>query len=199
MAGNVSVTPGRWIGLGWSIFKADIGNFILITLIGLALSAVGSFVVAGPILAGFFLVVRRRMLEERTDLNDLFAGFNRFVDAFLAFIVTFIFLSVGFALCIVPFFIVAAFYLFTYLFMVDRKLSFWDAMESSRKLVVQNLVGYTIFALLLTLLNFLGMILATLGLLVTVPVSVAAVSVAYKETVGFAYKPAESHGPIRIP
>ena len=75
MTGKVGVTPGRWIGMGWRIFREDVGNFILITLIGLALSFVSSFVVAGPILGGFFLAVRRRMLEQRTDLNDLFEGF----------------------------------------------------------------------------------------------------------------------------
>ena len=199
MTGKIGVTPGRWIGMGWRIFREDVGNFILITLIGLALSFVSSFVVAGPILGGFFLAVRRRMLEQRTDLNDLFEGFGRFIDTLLAFIVTFIFLSVALFCCIFPFFIVAALYLFTYPFLVDRKLSFWDAMESSRKLVAQNLVGYTIFALFLTLLNVLGLILAVVGLLVTVPVSVAAVAAAYNETVGFAYKPPESQGPIRIP
>jgi uncharacterized membrane protein len=185
--------------MGWRIFQEDIGNFILVTAIGLALSAVGSFVVTGPILAGFFLVVRRRILEHRTDLNDLFAGFSRFVDAFLAHVVTSVFLLVGLAFCIVPFFIVAAFYLFTYLFMVDRQLAFWDAMEASRKLVMQNLVGYTSFCLLLILFNFFGLLLVGVGLLVTIPVSVAAVCVAYNETAGFAYKQVESHGPIRIP
>jgi len=135
MAANVSVTPGRWIGMGWRLFKEDVGNFILVALIGLALMNFSAFVVTGPVFAGFFLVVRRRMLEGRTDLNDLFAGFSPFIDALLISLLTAIFMLGGFALCIVPIFIVAGFYLFSYLFLVDRKLSFWDAMESSRKVV----------------------------------------------------------------
>ena len=199
MAANVSVTPGRWIGMGWRLFKEDVGNFILVALIGLALMNFSAFVVTGPVFAGFFLVVRRRMLEGRTDLNDLFAGFSPFIDALLISLLTAIFMLGGFALCIVPIFIVAGFYLFSYLFLVDRKLSFWDAMESSRKLVAQDLIGYTVFAALLTLLNVAGSFLFGFGLLVTVPVSVAAVASAYKETVGFAYQPVQSHGPIHIP
>ncbi|PYV04233.1 MAG: hypothetical protein DMG10_08555 [Acidobacteria bacterium] len=199
MAANVSVTPGRWIGMGWRLFKEDVGNFILVALIGLALMNFSAFVVTGPVFAGFFLVVRRRMLEGRTDLNDLFAGFSPFIDALLISLLTAIFMLGGFALCIVPIFIVAGFYLFSYLFLVDRKLSFWDAMESSRKVVAQNLIGYTMFAVLLALLNFLGLLLAVVGLLVTVPISVAAVAAAYKEAVGFAYQPVEAHGPIHIP
>ena len=199
MAANVGVTPGRWIGLGWSVFKEDVGNFILVALIGLALMSFSAFVVTGPVLAGFCLVVRRRMLEGRIDLNDLFAGFSQFVDALLISLLTAIFMLGGFALCIVPIFIVAGFYLFSYLFLVDRKLPFWDAMESSRKLVAQDLVGYTVFAALLALLNVAGGFLGGVGLLVTVPVSVAAVAAAYKEIVGFAYQPVASHGPIHIP
>jgi uncharacterized membrane protein len=194
-----NVTPGRWISMGWAIFKEDIGNFILITLIAGALASVANFVVAGPLLAGMFIAVKRRMLHGRTDLMDLFAGFNLFIDAFLVGILTAIFTVVGLALCIFPALIVAAFYLFAYLFLVDRKLGFWEAMESSRRLVVQDLLGYILFVFLLLLFNLLGLILLGVGLLVTVPVSVAAIAVAYKETVGFMTAPVVAAGPVHIP
>jgi uncharacterized membrane protein len=194
-----NVTPGRWISMGWAIFKEDIGNFILITLIAGALASVANFVVAGPLLAGMFIAVKRRMLHGRTDLIDLFAGFNLFIDAFLVGILTAIFTVVGLALCIFPALIVTAFYLFAYLFLVDRKLGFWEAMESSRRLVVQDLLGYILFAFLLLLFNLLGLLLLGVGLLVTIPVSVAAVAVAYKETVGFMTAPVEAPGPVHIP
>ena len=197
MANNV--TPGRWISMGWAIFKEDIGNFILITLIAGALASVANFVVAGPLLAGMFIAVKRRMLHGRTDLMDLFAGFNLFIDAFLVGILTAIFTVVGLALCIFPALIVAAFYLFAYLFLVDRKLGFWEAMESSRRLVVQDLLGYILFVFLLLLFNLLGLILLGVGLLVTIPVSVAAIAVAYKETVGFMTAPIVPAGPVHIP
>ena len=54
------------------------GNYILITVMALLLAMVGSFIVAGPLIAGLFISVRRRMLEGRTDLGDLFSGFNLF-------------------------------------------------------------------------------------------------------------------------
>jgi uncharacterized membrane protein len=195
----VNVTPGRWIGMGWGIFKKDVGTFILITLIALALTSVGSFVVAGPLMAGMFIAVKRRIMEGRTDMMDLFAGFNLFIDTFLVCILTSLFGIVGLALCIVPVLVVAAFYLFAYVFVVDRKLSFWDAMESSRKVVVGDLVGYIFFVLLLILLNFVGLLLLGIGLLVTLPVSVAAVAVAYQEAVGFIPRPPEHHGAVHIP
>jgi uncharacterized membrane protein len=194
-----NVTPGRWISMGWAIFKEDVGNFILITLIATALASVANFVVAGPLLAGMFIAIKRRMLHGHTDLMDLFAGFNLFIDAFLIGILTAIFTFVGLALCVFPALIVTAFYLFAYVFLVDRKLGFWEAMESSRRLVVQDLLGYIFFVFLLLLFNLLGLLLLGVGLLVTIPVSVAAIAVAYKETVGFMTAPVEAPGPVHIP
>jgi uncharacterized membrane protein len=185
--------------MGWAIFKQDPGNFVLIALVALALSTVGNFVVAGPLLGGMFIAARRKILEGRTDLSDLFAGFGQFVDALLIYIITTILELLGLALCIFPIVIVAALYLFPYLFMIDRRLSFWDAMESSRKLVLNDLLAYVWFVVLLLLLNFLGVILLGVGVLVTVPVSIAAITVAYQEIVGFSHRVPEPQRPVVIP
>ena len=198
MAAESGVTPGRWIGLGWQIVREDLGNFLLITLIAAALTMVGSFLVAGPLVAGMFIAVRRKMLEGQMEIGDLFAGFNLFIDSFLIFIVSSIFCLIGLAFCIFPAFIVAAFYLYSYLYLVDRKQSFWDAMESSRRLAKGHLGGYILFVVLLLLLNLFGLLLLGVGVLITIPVSVAAVSVAYKESVGFDFRPVSSHGPVVI-
>ncbi len=195
---NAAVTPGRWIGMGWRIVKADIGNFVLIALVAVALVSVGAFVVAGPLASGMFLAVRRRMLEGRTDLMDLFAGFGKFVDAFLVHILVAAFTLAGLVLCVFPALIVTALYLFSYIFLEDRNLPFWDAMEASRKLVLKDLLGYMLFAVLLLLLNFVGLLLLGVGLLITIPVSAAAIAAAYEETVGFHRRPAQASGPVVI-
>jgi uncharacterized membrane protein len=199
MAGNASVTPGRWIGIGWDTVKADLGNCILITVMALLLATVGNFIVAGPLIAGLFISVRRRMLEGRTDLGDLFAGFNFFIDAFLIFILISIFALIGLVFLVLPALVVIAVYLLPFAFLVDRKLSFWAAMEASRKLVVQDLLGWILFVILLILLNLLGLMLAGIGLLVTIPVTAGAIAAAYRDLVGFAYRPPAPKGPIIIP
>ena len=199
MAGNASVTPGRWIGTGWEIVKADLGNYILITVMALLLAMVGTFIVAGPLIAGLFISVRRRMLEGRTELGDLFAGFNLLIDAFLIFILLSIFALIGLVFLVLPALVVIALYLFPFAFLVDRKLGFWDAMEASRKLVVQDLLGWILFVILLILLNVLGLMLAGVGVLITIPVTAGAIAAAYRDVVGFAYRPPEARGPVIIP
>lgn len=198
MAPDANVTPGRWIRMGWYIVKEDLGKFVLIALIAGALSMVGSFVVTGPLLAGMFIAVRRRMTEGRTDVMDLFLGFHYFLDALLIHILTIVFCIAGLILLVFPVFIAIALYPFSYLFLIDRKLAFWDALESSRKATLQNLAKYVGFTMLLMLLNFVGLILLGVGLLVTVPVTIAAIAVAYNETVGIASSQPQAQGPIII-
>lgn len=199
MAGNASATPGRWIGAGWGIVKADLGNYVLITVMALLLAMVGSFIVAGPLIAGLFISVRRRMLEGRTDLGDLFAGFSLFIDAFLVFILVSIFALIGLVFLVLPALVVITLYLLSFAFLADRKLSFWDAMEASRKLVLQDLLGWTLFVILLIMLNVLGLMLAGVGVLITIPVTAGAVAAAYRDVVGFSYRPPEARGPVVIP
>ncbi len=199
MTGNAGVTPGRWIGAGWDIVKADLGNFILITVMALLLAMVGSFIVTGPLIAGLFISTRRRMLEGPTGLGDLFAGFNFFIDAFLVFILVSIFTLIGFVFLVLPALVVVALYLLTFAFLVDRKLSFWDAMEASRKLVLQDLLGWILFVILLIMLNVLGLMLAGVGVLITIPITAGAIAAAYRDVVGFAYRVPETKGPIIIP
>ncbi len=193
---TAQATPSRWIARGWQIVSADLGSFVLMTAIAVALTLVGNFVVAGPLAAGLFIAVRRRIQESRTDIADVFAGFNQFIDAFLICIIGLAFALIGLALFFFPVLIAAALYLFPYLFLVDRKLPFWDALEASRKLALHNLAGYVFFVVLLALLNLAGLMLFGVGILVTIPVTVAAIAAAYEDTVGFHFK--APSGPVVI-
>jgi uncharacterized membrane protein len=196
---QMRVTPGRWISSGWDLVRKDLGAFVLMTVIVIALTMVGHFIVAGPLWAGLFIAVRRRMTEGRTEIADVFAGFGQFVDALLICILTSVFFLLGLVLFFFPVFIVAAFYLFPYLFLVDRRLPFWDAMEASRRLASQHLAGYVGFVLLLALLNLLGLMFFGVGILVTIPVTVAAIAVAYRDMTGVSMIHPPPARPIVIP
>jgi uncharacterized membrane protein len=199
MDGDMAVTPGRWISAGWTIVRQDLGSFVLMTLIMIALIAIGNIIVAGPLVAGMFMAARRQMQEGRSDLSDIFSGFQQFVDTLLIGLILSAFALLGFALCIFPSLIVLALYLFAFLFHVDRKLPFWDALEASRRLVAQRPAGYVLFVVLLVLLNLLGLMMAVVGLLLTIPVTIAAITAAYRDVVGFLHKPRNGRGPIVIP
>jgi uncharacterized membrane protein len=177
--------PGAWIGTGWEIVKADMGNFVLIALVFVALNAMVPVILQGPLTAGFCIYCMKRVLGRPTEFADLFKGFSFFVPALVASLVIMLFTFAGSLLCFIPGLVVAAMYKFTYLFIVDKRMDFWPAMQASHNVVRNDYFGFTMFLILMGLVNLLGVLCCVVGILVTIPLTVAAITVAYQELVGF--------------
>jgi uncharacterized membrane protein len=185
----VEVRTGVWIGEGWNIVKADLVNFAIMTLIFGLVSGVVPVILQGAMMAGMHIVFMKKMVGARTELGDLFKGFNYFVPTLVAAILISVFVSIGMILCIVPGLVALAATSFTYLFIVDRRMDFWPAIQASHELVKKNYVGFTVFILALACINIVGALACLIGLLITIPIQLAAVTVAYRELVGFATDP----------
>ena len=177
--------PGAWVGAGWDIVKADMGNYVLLTLAYIVLNGMVPVILQGPLTAGFHIYCMKRLLGRQTDFSDLFKGFNFFLPALVASLVIVLFTFGASLLCLIPGLVVAAMYKFTYLFIVDKRLDFWPAMQASHNVVRGDYFGFTMFLLLLVLVNLLGGLCCIVGILVSIPVSMAAITVAYQELVGF--------------
>ena len=182
---GIKAAPGRWIGEGWQMVKADIGNFILMALVFTAVNGMVPIIIQGPLMVGFHLVCMKKLLNRPTEFGDLFKGFNFFVPALVASLLITLFSSLGLILCIVGSLVVGAMYKFTYLFILDKRMDFWPAMQASHEVVKNDYFGFTMFLLLIGLVNVLGFLCCIAGLFVTIPLGIAAITVAYKEIVGF--------------
>jgi hypothetical protein len=182
---GIRAQPGHWIGAGWDIVTQDFGMFMLLGLVFWALNTMVPIIIHGPLIAGLHIFCMKKLLGRRAVFADLFSGFNFFIPTLIASLLIALLVSVGFALCIIPGLILAAMYKFTYLFIVDKRMDFWQAMQASHAVVKNDYFGFTMFVLLLILVNFLGLLCLVIGLLITVPLSFAAITVAYRELVGF--------------
>jgi uncharacterized membrane protein len=180
---SVQVSAGRWIGEGWNLVKADMGTYVLATLIFFLLSGVPF--IQGALIAGFHIFTMKKLAGRRAEFADLFKGFNYFIPTLVAMLLIGVFTCIGLVFCIIPGLVVAAALKFTYLFIVDKRMDFWPAMQASHAVVKLDYFGFTMFLLLAGLVNLLGCLCCFVGLLVTVPVTIAAITVAYKEIVGF--------------
>jgi len=187
---GVRASGGRWIGEGWALVKADLGNYIVISLLFALLSGVP--LIQGPLIAGFHIFTMKKLMGRNAEFGDLFKGFNFFVPALVASLLIGLFTFVGTLLCVIPGLVVAAMYKFTYLFIVDKRMDFWPAMQASHAVVKNDYFGFTMFLILAFLVNVLGALCCIVGLLVTIPLTFAAITVAYKEIVGFEPRTADS-------
>ncbi|MGA2040458.1 MAG: zinc-ribbon domain-containing protein [Bryobacteraceae bacterium] len=180
---NVQVDAARWIGAGWDLVKADMGAYALAALIFFLLNGVPF--IQGALIAGFHIYTMKKLSGRRAEFADLFKGFNYFIPTLVATLLIAVFTCIGTIFCIIPGLVVAAALKFTYLFIVDKRMDFWPAMEASHAIVKQDYFGFTMFLILAFLVNVLGLLCCVVGLLVTFPLTIAAVTVAYKEIVGF--------------
>ena len=181
----VEVHAGRWISEGWALVTADLGNYVLLALVFAVLSSAVPVILQGPLIAGFHIFTMKKLMGRRAEFADLFTGFNYFVPTLVASIVIGLFVFAGTLLCVIPGLVVAAMYKFTYLFIVDKRMDFWPAMQASHAVVKRDYVGFTLFLLLLVLVDILGVLCCIVGIFVAIPVTLAAITVAYKEIVRF--------------
>ncbi len=75
-------------------------------------------------------------------------------------------------------------YMFAIPLIVGRRMSFWPAMEASRKLIGKQWFGFFGFVIVLGLLNMVGLLVCGLGLLVTAPLTSCSIAAAYESIVG---------------
>jgi uncharacterized membrane protein len=182
----VRAQTGHWIGAGWNLVKDNLLLSIVAVIVVAVMSSVVPFILTGPTMVGFHYFYARALKGQKADLADLFYGFNFFVPAMAAGVIISVFTMIGFAFLIIPGLILMALFSFTYLFISDKRMDFWPAMMASVDLVKQDLLGFTLFLFVAAgVLNFLGVMCFLVGVLVTAPIYVAAVTVAYKEIVGF--------------
>lgn len=182
---GIKAEPGRWIGEGWAMVKADIGTYMLMAFLLSILSAMVPIIIQGPLMVGFHIYCMKRLLGRSAELADLFKGFNFFVPSLVASLLISLFVSIGFVLCIIPGLVVGAIFKFTYLFIVDKRMDFWPAMQASHEVVKNDYFGFTMFLLLMLLVDLLGVLCCVVGVFIAIPVTIAAITVAYKELVGF--------------
>jgi uncharacterized membrane protein len=171
----------QWLGCGWDWFMENPGRYLLTGLMAVALLTFTYCLLWGPVLLGLAAVGLRRAKENRVEAADFFEGFRYFLPALLAGLLVFIFSFFGLFFLIVPGVVIFSMYLFTFHFIFDQGQDFWEAMESSRKLVSRDFFGFALFSVLILLVNLLGLAFLFVGTIATVPITSLAITIAYLE------------------
>lgn len=125
-------------------------------------------------LAGLYHMVMRLERGEATDIAQLLDGLPRFLPLVIASVLMSVLITIGIFLFVLPGLYLAIAYGFTTLNIIDRDLDFWPAMEHSRKTITAHFWAYTGFALVVLLIMVVASIPFGLGLLVAIPVCLAA-------------------------
>ncbi len=202
---DYEVKIGDYFSRGWEIFKSYAWGFILYTLV-LGLIAVllsqlpaplgtrseeefagGNLIfnILSPVLsAGFYFVSFQVARNRPKNFSDFFNGFKKFLPLFLTSLVSGIFIFLGMIALIIPGIYLAVSYMFAQLFVIDKNMSFWSAMETSRKLITKRWWSFLGLSIVLSLIMILGFLLLGVGALVAIPLATCIVTAAYEDIVG---------------
>ncbi len=185
------VDMGRCLSEGWRLYRAAWLTWSLATLIVLIVASIGAMlfvvpalIVAPPLVAGMYHMAFQQMRGETPQVSDIFWGFSRMMDSVLLIFVVALLSSLGSMLCIVPGLVFSAWYMFALPLMVEKGLSWADAMSESKRVVSENLWEFVVFSMLLGTMAGLGSYLCGVGILATLPLFYLTGAVAYRELFG---------------
>lgn len=196
--GAPEVKIGNWLKEGWEIFVADVGMFLLASLIynilnGLCLAGLILF---GPLTCGMYLMIFDRMRGGKADVKRLFEGFDYFGESLPAGFLFFLLVIIGAVVTVVGLtcivgsligvallvFIQTAF-LFTFQLIVELNIGGPEAISKSYNKIRENFGQFLLFGLILWLINLAGYSVM-LGWLLTTPLTLAAAAAAYRDVFG---------------
>ncbi|MBM4293384.1 MAG: zinc ribbon domain-containing protein [Deltaproteobacteria bacterium] len=185
---------GEYLKQGWELFKqypwGFVGFTIFFLMVQVVLHRIGSvggligLIINTPLAMAYF-VVSVRLLQGHTPASrDFFTGFQFLGPLLLMTLVSSALVIIGLILLLAPGIYLMVSYLFASILIVDRRLNFWQALETSRRTLHPRWFSFFAFFLVIILINLGGALLLGLGLLVTIPFTTCAWTVAYADIFG---------------
>lgn len=146
----------------YSIIIGSISNSFRITQ-HLEFALTLTIIVAGPITLGYTIYIAKVVNKENAALEDLFSGFHHFLNSFLVYVISLIFVFLWTMLFIIPGFIAAIRYSMVYLIMKDNpEMKAMDAINESCRLMDGHKMDY--FCLQLRFIGWVILCIMTLGI-----------------------------------
>lgn len=176
----------------WELYKAhpfffSLFMLLIVSIQGMVVIYVQAYMIvystllAPPLYAGFYLVANKISRGEEVIYPDFFGGFRFWIPTAVISLLTQVLIAFGLIALIIPGIYLAVGYLFAIQMGIFGGLDPWSAMEWSRKLITRNWWRFFGLLLVLVVLNVLGLLLAGIGLLFTVPLTFLVLYVVFEE------------------
>jgi len=192
-----SVSIQKWLRESWMLFKQEPGILLLASVIYFVLMATMNspsrenhspslfwLLLEGPLLVGFYALYFEIMRTGHANFATFFRGFNVYVPAVVANILLIMLSAIGYIFFILPGLLIEALFIFTYPLILEKKMSFWEALMASKEVTKSFLFEFGGFILLKWILYLLGMLFFGIGTIFVFPWFIGSIAVAYREIFG---------------
>ena len=133
--------------------------------------------------ASLIIMTSKARKGETIEFGDIFLGFENFGNIFVAGLIFSLGVGFGFSLCIIPGVLVGGILLYFLPDLALKRSSIGNALDLSKDEAMKNLVNHSLFFLVISLVAAAGMIACFIGLFFTLPVSIAAMTIAYEDRI----------------
>jgi len=201
---KIDVKFGKWIEEGFNLYKNNFGTLVLASILALVLSTVSVGILAGPMIAGLVIVTLRllRKAHPQPDAGKVFRGFDYFLNSLLFIVIWGIAIFVGsFILALFPCigqllslflaYAAQAFLMFGIFLIVDKQMNFWPASIESILTVKTNFWPFLGLSTVASIIGSLGAIAFGIGIVLTIPIQVCILAVAYRDVFNEARRSSE--------
>ena len=191
---KTEVNIARWIEAGFNLYKNNFTTLVLAAVIALVLSTVTVGILTGPMIAGLIIITLRllRKTDPEPEIGAVFKGFNYFLNSFLFTVIWGIAILIGSLMVgwlpiigqLLSLFIVyaaQAFLMFGLFLIVDQQMRFWPASQKSIDTVKTNFWPFLALATIASIIGSIGAIAFGIGIVLTVPIQICILAVAYQE------------------
>ncbi|MCK7597830.1 hypothetical protein M0G74_11165 [Microbulbifer sp. CAU 1566] len=213
LAGDYQVNVGDTISEAWARTKGNKGTvwlgvlLYLVAYIGISVVAtmitgqsitdpdanqgVGAIIsnliivaASAPLGAGMMMIGVKIARDEQVSGTEVFAHFDKILPLAVCMILTYLLVTLGFILLVLPGIYLMVGYCMSIPLIVDKNMGPWQALETSRKAVTKHwfpVFGFLIVMLLLYVAGFLALLI---GLIWAIPTLAIAYGVLYRNMFG---------------
>lgn len=162
---------GTCVSAGINGLKRDPVTHIVTSLLIGIVGGVTAGLLTGPMLVGYMRMIKREDEGTKAEIADVFKGFDDFVPALLAVLISSIIVGIGFMLCFIPGLLIMALVpTAAYLVAVGEKDGI-NAIKRAFDAIKVNLLGSVFCALVLGIVGSIGGLLCGIGMILTLPIA----------------------------
>ncbi len=137
-----------------------------------------------PFLAGINMIGIRAAAGQPVSFGEMFSHFGRFVPIVITSLLMSVLITIGYLLFVIPGIYLSVAYILAIPLVVERGLSPWQALETSRKAINQHWFKVLGLLLILGVLMSLSVFTLFIGLLWLIPLMVLTLGVLYRTIFG---------------
>lgn len=163
---------GACVSAGINGLKKDPFTHIVTSLLIGIVGGASAGLLTGPMMVGYMRMIEREDGGAKVEIAEVFKGFDDFVPALLAVLLSSIIVGIGFMFCVLPGLLIMALVPTAAYLVAAGEKDGVNAVKRAFEALKANFVGAFFCALVLGIVGSIGGLLCGVGMILTLPIGI---------------------------